>query len=187
MGCEGEVVPLMDWKNPNPFKIIYAGVFSFLNVGYWKIEGEDYNKLRRPYWIPATNGSVPSYAIETGESKRGPHYIARVRHDASKSVIPARLLPKSKCLYGFLGVEEESKDYEVLCGVSGNWVQVVNGNIPSNAFDCTDATMENKIFIGRASIDDRLLSGKVYSQDGLCLIAYLGKEHIFGNYEIFVC
>lgn len=85
-----------------------------------------------------------------------------------------------------MGLEHESKEYEVLCGGSGYWVEVIDGNIPGNAFDCTDATMENKIFIGRASIDDWLLCGKVYQRDGLCLIAYLGKEYIFGNYEIFV-
>lgn len=139
-----------------------------------------------PTWVPASITLLPPGAVETGEDKRGPHYIARVRHDISKAFIPARLIPTRKCLYGFLGVEYDSKEYEVLCGGTGYWAKVTNGKVPSNAFECTDSTMKNKFFIGRASFDNWLLSGKVYPHDGLCLVAYKGKEHIFGNYEIFV-
>lgn len=139
-----------------------------------------------PTWIPASKTFIPPRAIETGEVRRGPHYIARVRHDISNAFIPARLLPRDNCFYWFLGVEYESKVYEVLCGGTGYWEKVTNGKIPNNAFACADAAMKNKFFIGRASLDNWLLCGKVYPHDGLCLIAYNGKEHIFGNYEIYV-
>lgn len=201
MGCEGELIPILEWKDPNPFKINYVGVFSYQHEGHWKINRKKFwywwafkflifnstvDNFKVPIWVPAKDASVPPGAVETGETKRGPHYIARVKNELTKSHIPARLLPRYKCLYGFLGVEYESKEYEVLCGGAGHWVTVTNGKIPSNAFACTDANTKNNFFIGRAPLDNWILCGKVYPHDGLCLVAYQGREHIFGNYEIFV-
>lgn len=37
LGCDGELVPFLEWEDPNPFKINYVGVSSNGYDGFWKM------------------------------------------------------------------------------------------------------------------------------------------------------
>lgn len=167
----------MEWINPNPININYFGIAPHNYHALWKIESSISSKL--PTWVPASNGVIPPGAIST----RGSDFIARVKHE--KFIIPGRLSSTYKtCYYGVLGKEHNSKEYEVLCGGSGSWVPVINGQMPKNAFCCNESN--ETFYIGRGIHDKQFVCGKVYPCDGLCLIPYNGQEHILKDYEIFV-
>lgn len=177
----------MQWTNPNPIDINYFGICSYQTPALWKIptnESVDQTisiPSKFPAWVAASNGDVPPEAISIGNSD----FIARAKH--GQNYIPGRLSANSKtCLYGVLGKEHNSKEYEVLCGGSGSWEPVINGQIPLNAFPCNDANINGTFYIGRGTHDGQLISGKIYPGDGLCLIAYEGEEYILKDYEIYV-
>lgn len=63
---------------------------------------------------------------------------------------------------------------------------VINGQIPENAFRCSEINDKGKFYIGRGIYDNQFVCGKVYPCDGLCLIPYNSEEYILKDYEIYV-
>jgi len=69
-------------------------------------------------WVPGSNGQVPPNAVPGGTQDGSPTYIGRIPFNGT--VTPGEIVPKENCCYiSFMGKEESSQNYEVLCSVGG--------------------------------------------------------------------
>lgn len=66
------------------------------------------------------------------------------------------------------------------------WVPAANGVIPTNAVVGGYRQNFERIYIGRAVHQNRLIVGKIVPRNGVLYIPYGGKEHKFTQYEQLV-
>lgn len=77
--------------------------------------------------------------------------------------------------------------FQILCGFNAIWVKTRSNLIPPNAFvGGTSEVMNEPLYIGRAMIDNNLISGKVHTRYHLCYLPYNGREVEVVEYEILV-
>lgn len=110
-------------------------------------------------WVQAQDGQVPPMAIPAGHDGE-PVFVARARHEGS--LTPGKMVPSHKVAYVSWGGGEHAHDtYEVMCGGSGNWIRVDDGQVPPQALPAGETEEGEPLFIGRVSHDGCITPGKV--------------------------
>lgn len=102
-------------------------------------------------------------------------------------LIPGKLVASHGTAYiPWGGVENAVPQYEVLCGVNGNWLACSGGNIPSNAVPGGQTEDGETLYIGRVIHEGTLTIGKVQQSHGVCYIPYGGQELNYQQFEVLV-
>lgn len=137
------------------------------------------------HWVPMTNGQLPPDAM-IGGFENELTYIARAYHNGS--ICPGRYVPSTgRCFVPWGGRAHKKRQFEILCGFNAMWVKTRSNLIPPNAFvGGTSEVMNEPLYIGRAMIDNNLISGKVHTRYHLCYLPYNGREVEVVEYEILV-
>lgn len=77
-------------------------------------------------------------------------------------------------------------NYEVLCGVTGNWVRVARDKIPENALKGGYSESGEILYVGRSKHHGHFTPGKVQKSHQVCYIPFGGKEISYQAFEVFV-
>lgn len=103
-----------------PGKVIRSRGVCHVSYGGKEYKHCDYQVLTNPHrcdfkWISASNGHVPSGAVQGGKQTNGePLYVGRTKY--KRSLITGKVHPSHGVVYiAFDGNEIAIKDYEVLC------------------------------------------------------------------------
>ncbi|CAG9796770.1 unnamed protein product [Diatraea saccharalis] len=137
------------------------------------------------HWVHMTSDKLPPDALIGGFDNE-PTYIARAYHN--NSICPGRFIPSQRVALIPWGFHEHRKQhFEILCGYDAVWVQTSGNDIPLNAFVAGSSEVGGEpLYIGRAMIDSKLLTGKVHVLYKTCYLPYAGKEIEVNSYEVLV-
>ena len=119
-----------------------------------------------------------------GYEKRDSVFIARTNF--KNGVHPCKFVDNYGCYVSYGGKEYHVDEFEYYIG-SVKWVKCKNHQIPSNAVLAGTESDGRKLYVGRTTYQDMLITGKVgeHLAMGIC-IPYAGKEIELPEYEILV-
>lgn len=159
--------------------IIEVSPIQLKPIEYTKFEGHELK------WEPVTKHTVPQDAV-VGGFENEPIYIARAIHGGS--LCPGKYVrSKGKTFVPWGGREHAKNDFEVLCGLDFGWVKTKCNYIPENAFVAGRSEVQGEpLYIGRATYDGYLLTGKIHTLYETCYLPYNGKEIEVNEFEILV-
>lgn len=134
----------------------------------------------------AFNEVRPYDAIMGGNDSDGcPIYVGRAQHNGEMLV--ANIVPtKLSNFISYCGQEIVKVDVEILCGRHLEWHSCRNHQIPTNAVLCSDASSNNRLYVGRGHFENSLIVGKVSKIHRALFIPYKGCERRLENYEVLV-
>lgn len=136
-------------------------------------------------WVSASQGEVPTNAVQGGFDGSDPLYVARARHE--DDLVPGKLhSTHGVCYIAWGGNEHSYNKYDVLCGGNGEWISVDNGVLPTNAVPGGMTADGETLFVGRAMHEGTITIGKVQPSHECCYISYGGREFGYRKYEVLV-
>ncbi|CAG9859683.1 unnamed protein product [Phyllotreta striolata] len=154
-------------------------------------------------WIKVSDfDEFPSNAFVGGKEGINDLYVSRVYFNfgVRDGVFPGKLQNR-KCYISFYG-NEYSSNYgcEILVDFKGKWVNIVENqtDVPEHAVVGGHDEENDKIYIGRAKINNDVVIGKVqelyiflkfvdYAKNIALYVPYKGREHtLYSNFEILV-
>merc|ERR1711872_968528 len=134
-------------------------------------------------WEDVQDGVVPSGAVVGTIVDGKKEFVGRgILVDV---ICPGRIVPDDRCMYAsYGGTEKVLKKYQALVIMNAKplyrWVPVDNWVLPGNAISVT-----KDIFVGRASLLEKIRLVKVSKKDQKVLVAHSGKqEEITGPFEV---
>jgi len=125
-------------------------------------------------WVDAEDGNVPTGAIVGTIVDGKTEFVGRgIVYD---QICPGRIVMDDNCMYAsYGGTEEVLKRYQALVIMNANpiykWVPVDNWNLPENAI-----SVAKDIFVGRASLLEKIRLAKVSKKDQKLYVAHSGKH-----------
>jgi len=125
-------------------------------------------------WVDAEDGKVPTGAIVGTIVDGKTEFVGRGIFD--DQICPGRIVRDDKCMYAsYGGIEAVLKRYQALVIMNANpiykWVPVDNWNLPENAISAA-----KDIFVGRASLQEKIRLAKVSKKDQKLYVAHSGKQ-----------
>lgn len=142
-------------------------------------------------WVPASNGETVDDAVVGGTTDSGSViHIARAHvHDEHHDELAAGSLcvGYDSAHIALSGKELQVSDYEVLCNRNETeiqWVASTGNNVPTGAVQCGRDERNLPIYVGRYCHEGIMVPGKFIFFTATCHIAWGGREHGSGEYEI---
>ncbi len=131
-------------------------------------------------WVAAGGGSVPAGAVAGGRESNGKNlYICRGSHGGG--VHPGKIVGHN-CNIGWGGREVLLSRYEVLVGVSAEWMAASGGSVRPGAVAGGRESDGKNLYICRGSYGGGVHPGKIVGHN--CNIGWGGKEILLPSYEV---
>jgi hypothetical protein len=143
-----------------------------------------------PGWIGASNGAVPSGAVEGGkEAAPGQAILFICRAPFNGGIYPGKVRQDfGSCRITFAGAAKGMATYQVLTTVDLSWVAAQDGGLPANAYEAGKESPPNdeKLYVCRAPYNGGIHPGRLNPASKGCNIEWGGKEIIIYTYEVLI-
>lgn len=136
-------------------------------------------------WVDCKNGVIPTGAIVGTIVDGKSEYVGKGM--VRSQITPGRIVPEDKCMYvPYGGKDNVLTECKALVIQNGKplyqWVPVDNWVLPKNAIPVAmDASDSWDIYVGRASLHNRIRMGKVHTGYKKLYVAHCGKEEEIVN------
>ncbi|XP_023945312.2 uncharacterized protein LOC112051070 [Bicyclus anynana] len=193
-GLTSDGVPIISKRTLGPNNIQYVTFDIFADRGslQWKLflppPKEQAPLVKRItggelHWVE-WDGKLPEDALIGGYGKEI-LYIIRWKYD--NSLILGNYAHSKESIYLPLPNGNLETKFEILCGYNCIWVPTVKNHIPIGAVEGGfDDVSKEKLYIGRAVVEDKLIPGKVQPSDSACSVTYNMEQNYVHRYEILV-
>lgn len=138
-------------------------------------------------WVPVTaHSGVPPNAVVAGRDVDGAQiFVGRAYHEGD--TIPAKAIPSKNVAYvPYNGQEIAKSEWQMLTGHGFSWVTSGSGHVPPEAVVAGHQSNGEPLYVGRASINGALTTGKVHPSHNCIYVPFGGLEHSVHQYEVLI-
>ncbi|XP_063903666.1 natterin-3-like [Zophobas morio] len=137
-------------------------------------------------WVPCYNFNIPHNAVKCGTDLDGSEIYVGLSH-YNGDELPCKIVPRRRVAYiSHNGKEITVSEFKILCEKALRWLPSSNGGVPKGAIPAGRTINGETLYIGRTSLRNVTVVGKVHPSHGCLYVPYDGKEVAYKQYEVLV-